>query len=49
MASQVTFLASAAFIMDPLCIFVITTQNVVIFFSMNSLFRLFTFFMLLCE
>ena len=30
MASQVTFLASAAFIMDPLCIFVITTQN---FFS----------------
>ena len=30
MASQVTFLASAAFIMDPLCIFVITTQD---FFS----------------
>ena len=29
-ASQVTFLASAAFIMDPLCIFVITTQD---FFS----------------
>ena len=27
MASQVTFLASAAFIIDPLCIFVITTQD----------------------
>ena len=30
MASQVTFSASAASIMDPLCIFVITTQD---FFS----------------
>ena len=30
MASQVTLLASAAFIMDALCIFVITTQ---VFFS----------------
>ena len=42
MASQVTFLASAAFIMDPLCIFVITTQDffsvLLIFFScMNCL------------
>ena len=27
MASQLRFLASAAFIMDPLCIFVITTQD----------------------
>ena len=33
MASQVTFSASAAFIMDPLCIFVITTQD---FFSAVS-------------
>ena len=54
MASQVTFLASAAFIMDPLCIFVITTQDffsmLLIFFScMNNLLRLFTFFMLLYE
>ena len=55
MTSQVTFLASAAFIMDPLCIFVITTQDffrvLLIFFScMNYyLLRLFTFFVLLCE
>ena len=35
MASQVTFLASAAFIMDPLCIFVITTQD---FFSVLLIF-----------
>ena len=53
MASQVTFLASAAFIMDPLCIFVITTQDffsvLPIFFSCMNYFllRLFTFDMLL--
>ena len=35
LASQVTFLASAAFIMDPLCIFVITTQD---FFSVLLIF-----------
>ena len=55
MASQLTFLASAAFIMDPLCISVITTQD---FFSVLLVFlaawiifllRLFTFFMLLYE
>ena len=41
MASQLTFSASAAFIMDPLCIFVITTQDffsVVIFFKLHELF-----------
>ena len=54
-ASQVTFLASAAFIMDPLCIFVITTQDffsvLLIFFSCVNYFllKLFTFFMLLYE
>ena len=47
-----TFLASAAFIMDPLCIFVITTQDffsvLLILFSCRNYFllRLFTFFML---
>ena len=52
MALQVTFLASAAFIMDPLCIFVITTQDffsvLLIFYSCMNYFllRLFTFFML---
>ena len=35
MASQVAFLASAAVIMDPLCIFVITTQD---FFSVLLIF-----------
>ena len=55
MALQVTFLASAAFIMDPLCIFVITTQDffsvLLIFYSCMNYFllRLFTFFMLLYE
>ena len=50
-----TFLASAAFIMDPLCIFVITTQDffsvLLIFFSCMNYFllRLFTTFMLLYE
>ena len=49
MASQVTFLASAAFIMDPLCIFVITTQDffsvlLISFSCMNYyLWRLFSF------
>ena len=55
MALQVTFLASAAFIMHPLCIFVITTQDflsvLLIFYSCMNYFllRLFTFFMLLYE
>ena len=50
MASQVAFLASAAFIMDPLCIFVITTQGffsvlLISFSCMNYfLWRLFSFF-----
>ena len=41
MASQVTILASAAFIIDPLCIFVITTQDffgVLFFFQLHELF-----------
>ena len=49
MASQVTFLASAAFILDPLYIFFITTQTffsgLLIFFSYMNYFllRLVTF------
>ena len=49
MASQVTLLASAAFIMDPLCIFVITTQDffsvlLILFSGMNYfLLKLFPF------
>ena len=41
MASQVTILASSAFIIDPLCIFVITTQDffgVLFFFQLHELF-----------
>ena len=43
MVSQVTFLACAAFIMDPLCIFVITIQD---FFSQLIFFSCMDYFLL---
>ena len=55
MTSQGTFLPSGAFIMDPLRIFVITTQDffsvLLIFFSCMNYFllKLFTFLVLLYE